>query len=78
MTNETSKITGLAVALILAASGISPLPVAAREHHDEPENAAADQKIRPLPGDKACLHHIAQYDEEGNFVGYKTERGPCR
>ncbi len=33
--------------------------------------------IHPIPSLKGCLHHIAQYDEDGNFRGYRTVRGPC-
>lgn len=78
MTNRSLKVNGMMIALAFAASFIATLPVAATQHRDETEDATADQKIRPLPGSKSCLHHIAQYDEEGNFVGYKAERGPCR
>jgi hypothetical protein len=78
MTNQASRVKGMAIAFLLAASMMSPLPVSAGQHRDEAESAEADQKINPAPGEKACLHHIAQYDEQGNFVGYKTERGPCR
>ncbi len=78
MTTQASRVTGIATALLLATSLMAPLPVSADEHRDEAESAEADQKINPAPGQKACLHHIAQYDEQGDFVGYKTERGPCR
>ena len=33
--------------------------------------------IRPIPGLKGCLHHIAEYDEDGNFKSYRTVRGAC-
>ena len=78
MTNQASRAKRMATAFLVAASMMGPLPVSASEHRTEAESAEADQKINPAPGEKACLHHIAQYDEEGNFVGYKTERGPCR
>ena len=78
MTYRSLKINGMAIALAFVALVTATLPVTASQHRDEQENASADQKIRPLPGDKGCMHHIAQYDEEGNFVGYKAERGPCR
>ena len=78
MTNLSFKINGMVIAIAFAASLMAAPPVAASQDRDEPEEAPADQKIKPLPGDKGCLHHIAQYDEEGNFVGYKAERGPCR
>lgn len=78
MINQASKFTGIVIFTIMAVLMMAPLPVAAGEHREEAENAASEHQIHPVPGDKACLHHIAQYDEEGNFVGYKTERGPCR
>lgn len=78
MTRHTSRTTGLAAGIALAALAMTPVAVAASEHRDESDKAVEHQDIHPVPGAKACLHHIAQYDEEGNFVGYKAERGPCR
>lgn len=78
MTNHAISPKRMLAIALLAASGFAPQPVAASEHHNDSDKAAADRQIHPVPGEKACLHHIAQYDEEGNFVGYKTERGPCK
>lgn len=78
MTTRISRFTGLAAGIALAALASAPVAVAASEHRDASDKAAEHQEIHPVPGAKGCLHHIAQYDEEGNFVGYKTERGPCR
>lgn len=78
MTNRSLKVNGTVIALALAALFMAVLPVTASQRYEEAEDAQADQKIRPLPGGKSCLHHIAQYDDEGNFIGYKAERGPCR
>lgn len=78
MTNRSLRINGMMIFLAFAATFFAILPVAASQNSDESEDSTADQKIRPLPGSKSCLHHIAQYDEQGNFVGYKAERGPCR
>ena len=78
MTIPAKKITDTAAAVALMALAMAPVSVLASEHRGEADNVAEHEQIRPVPGEKACLHHIAQYDEEGNFVGYKTERGPCR
>lgn len=78
MTKHTSRSMGLAAAIALMSLASAPVAVAASEHRDASDKAAEHQEIHPVPGAKGCLHHIAQYDEEGNFVGYKTERGPCR
>ncbi len=78
ITIHPSKTRALAAAVAIVALAMAPVSVFAGERRGESDNAAEQEQIRPVPGQKACLHHIAQYDEEGNFVGYKTERGPCR
>jgi hypothetical protein len=52
-------------------------PVSATEHEENAEHNSSHHRINPLPGTKHCLHHIAQHDSEGNFVGYRTVKGPC-
>jgi len=78
MTKHASKIAGRTTALALLAMTMAPVAASASDHRESSDNAAENERIHPVPGDKSCLHHIAQYDDEGNFVGYKTERGPCR
>jgi hypothetical protein len=68
---------GVAGAFCLALSMLMLTPVNATEHEEYNEHASSQHKIRPLPGMKHCLHHIAHYDGEGNFVGYRTVKGPC-
>ena len=41
------------------------------------EHKISKSGIRPIPGLKGCLHHIAEYDEDGNFKNYRTVRGAC-
>jgi hypothetical protein len=67
---------GMAGAICMATS-MMMTPVSATEHQENNEHNASQHRISPLPGMKHCLHHIAQHDAEGNFVGYKTVKGPC-
>ncbi len=51
--------------------------VKAHEVGGAPEHKISKSKIRPIPGLKGCLHHIAEFDEDGNFKSYRTIRGAC-
>jgi len=59
------------------ALGLSCLPAYAHDAESGAEHAGKKSTIRPVPGLKGCLHHIAHYDESGNFLGYRTVKGPC-
>jgi hypothetical protein len=77
MRKQNFLTTGRAVALCLATSIMMLTPVSATEHEQTAEHPSMQHKIHPLPGMKHCLHHIAQHDSDGNFVGYRTVKGPC-
>ncbi len=77
MTNQKIQMSAIAAAFALAGSMAIISPAAANEHEKDAESKSAHEKIHPLPGSKGCLHHIAKYDDDGNFVEYKTVNGPC-
>jgi hypothetical protein len=76
MRKQNLLTLGMAGAICVAAS-MMMTPVNATEHEENNEHNASQHRIRPLPGMKHCLHHIAHYDPGGNFVGYRTVKGPC-
>jgi hypothetical protein len=76
MRKQIRLTVGMAGAVYVATS-MMMTPVSATEHGENAEHTSAQHRIRPLPGMKHCLHHIAHYDSEGNFVGYRTVKGPC-
>lgn len=49
----------------------------AHESVSASEHKISKSGIRPIPGLKGCLHHTAEYDEDGNFKSYRTVRGTC-
>jgi hypothetical protein len=77
MRKQNLLTAGMAGALYVATSLMMMTPVSATEHEQAAEHASSQHRIHPLPGMKHCLHHIAHYDGEGNFVGYRTVKGPC-
>ena len=77
MKNQKIQMSAMTVAFALAASAAIISPAAANEHEKDVENKSSHEKIHPLPGSKGCLHHIAKYDDDGNFVKYETVKGPC-
>lgn len=77
MKKQFLHLAGMSVAVGLAASITLLAPALATENERDVENKSSHEKIHPIPGGKGCLHHIAQYDEDGNFVEYKTVKGPC-
>ena len=76
MRKQNLLTVGMAGAICVVAS-MMMTPVSATEHEEKSEHNSSEHRISPLPGTKHCLHHIAQHDAEGNFVGYRTVKGPC-
>jgi hypothetical protein len=77
MTKHDLLTAGMVGVVYVATSMMMMTPVSATEHEPTSEPASSQHRIRPLPGMKHCLHHIAHYDAGGNFVGYRTVKGPC-
>jgi hypothetical protein len=77
MKKQNIQMAGMAAAFALAASMAIIAPASATEHETNAEEKSSHEKIHPIPGGKHCLHHVAQYDDDGNFVEYKTVKGPC-